>query len=253
MFLGGRPLKRWRYVGVFGPQLMLCAAHVRVGPGHQSFWAAWDGAVLHGRTRTFGGHGRVQLSSAGELRIDEADFAAHVHWREGDGVETISRHGKGGVIWTRKQAGALAHGEVRFEHQQRGGVQLEEAQVVVDDSAGYHARETAWLWCAGVGRSTGGAQLGWNLVSGLHDSQRHSERTLWVDGKSRELAPADFAPDLSRVGELRFEQQAVRSRRERFGPLVSDYQQPFGRFSGSVGGVELAQGFGVMERHFARW
>ena len=26
-----RPLKAWRYVGVFGPELMLCAALVRVG------------------------------------------------------------------------------------------------------------------------------------------------------------------------------------------------------------------------------
>ena len=30
----GRPLKRWTYVGVYGPELMLCAAQVHVG-GHE--------------------------------------------------------------------------------------------------------------------------------------------------------------------------------------------------------------------------
>jgi len=36
--------------------------------------------------------------------------------------------------------------------------------------------------------------------------------------------------------------------------LRSDYVQPFGRFSGTVGRAgALASGFGVMERHSARW
>ena len=37
-----RPLKAWRYVGVFGPELMACAALVRVGRARQCFWAVWD-------------------------------------------------------------------------------------------------------------------------------------------------------------------------------------------------------------------
>ena len=35
----GRPLKRWRYVGVFGPELMLCAGDARIGPVRQRWWA----------------------------------------------------------------------------------------------------------------------------------------------------------------------------------------------------------------------
>ena len=36
--------------------------------------------------------------------------------------------------------------------------------------------------------------------------------------------------------------------------FASDYRQPFGTFTGTLGGgVELAEGFGVMERHTARW
>ena len=37
--LGTRPLKAWRYIGVFGPELMICVAAVRIGPARQSFWA----------------------------------------------------------------------------------------------------------------------------------------------------------------------------------------------------------------------
>ncbi len=49
---GSRPLKAWRYVGVFGPELMLCVATVRIGRARQSFWAVWDrrSARLHERT-----------------------------------------------------------------------------------------------------------------------------------------------------------------------------------------------------------
>ena len=44
------------------------------------------------------------------------------------------------------------------------------------------------------------------------------------------------------------------ARRDRMGPFASDYRQPFGTFAGRLAaGVALAEGFGVMERHSARW
>ena len=33
--------KRWRYVGLFAEELMLCAARAEVGPLTQSFWVLW--------------------------------------------------------------------------------------------------------------------------------------------------------------------------------------------------------------------
>src|SRR6476646_3705901 len=47
---GGRPLKRWTWVGAFGPDVMLCAASARVGPFASSWWAVWDGVSLSERT-----------------------------------------------------------------------------------------------------------------------------------------------------------------------------------------------------------
>ena len=50
MARGGRPLKRWVWVGAFGPELMLCAGCAYVGPVPQSWWAVWDGSSLSERT-----------------------------------------------------------------------------------------------------------------------------------------------------------------------------------------------------------
>src|SRR2546423_6598119 len=47
----GRPLKRWRYLGFYGPELMLCAGDVHVGPLRQQFWAVVEpGQPLRERT-----------------------------------------------------------------------------------------------------------------------------------------------------------------------------------------------------------
>jgi hypothetical protein len=121
---------------------------------------------------------------------------------------------------------------------------------------------TAWDWSAGVGRSVAGAPVAWNLVAGVHDAPRDSERTLWVDGRPREVGPVRFAPGLDAVafaagdggGELRFASEAERARKDDLRVFASDYRQPFGAFTGALpGGVRLAQGFGVMERHLVRW
>ena len=48
----GQTRKRWRYVGVFGEELMLCAARAQIGPLSQSFWVFWDRSGRHdARTR----------------------------------------------------------------------------------------------------------------------------------------------------------------------------------------------------------
>ncbi|HEX8104967.1 MAG TPA: hypothetical protein VF533_20265, partial [Solirubrobacteraceae bacterium] len=39
---GGRPLKRWRWVGCFGEDVLLCVASAHVGPARVDWWAVWD-------------------------------------------------------------------------------------------------------------------------------------------------------------------------------------------------------------------
>src|SRR5688500_1825777 len=74
---GGRPLKRWSYVGAYGPDLMLCAARGRIGVVPFSWWAVWDGE-LH----------------EGSGRLD-------VEIRGGAAIEVVSPHGRQ-YAWTRK-------------------------------------------------------------------------------------------------------------------------------------------------------
>ena len=251
----GRPLKRWRYVGVFGERLMLCAGIVRIGPARQAFWAVWDRerSELRSRTRLVLPRRGVRLPE-GRVELDDGDVRALLVVEPGVPVETVSEHGAS-YIWTRKQGAVRVHGSVVLD-----GERVDvDALGCVDDSAGYHARDTAWEWSAGAGVARDGRVVGWNLVTGLHDAATGSERTLWVDGAPVEAPPVTFAGALDAVRfrtgeELRFTEEARRSRRDALGVFASDYVQPFGSFAGTLpGGISLLAGRGVMERHTARW
>jgi Domain of unknown function (DUF2804), C-terminal len=234
---GGRPLKRWRWVGAFSADAMAVAARVSIGGVPVAWWAVWDGAQVHERMHRRGGAVRM---APGHVRC----AGLELRFEEGEGVEVVSPHGEQ-HIWTRKQAGFPIRGTVLGRPFEGHGF--------VDDTAGYHARRTTWRWAAGVGVAESGARVAWNLVDGVHDGVP-SERTVWVDGTPHEVEPLAFADDLSAVGELRCEAVAVRTHRERLLFLASEYEQPFGRFSGSlpVAGA-LREGYGVMERHDVRW
>jgi hypothetical protein len=239
-----RPLKRWRYLGLYGDDVMLCAAQVRIAGLPQAFWAVWDRQEL--RERTVFRPGGVVLRD-GHARFGPADVRLVP---DGDAMAVTSRHGDS-YIWTCKQP-VRATGTVDGRPVVLRGL--------IDDSAGYHARRTDWRWCAGVGEAPDGTPLAWNVVAGVHDAPHGSERTLWVDGAARELPPGAFAADLSAVtwtGEgagLRFAEEARRTRADDFKLFASEYVQPFGTFAGTLpGGVEVARGWGVMERHAVRW
>lgn len=243
---GMRPLKHWRYVGVYGPEVMLCAADVTIAGAGQQFWAVWDRAHLRERTAL---RGRPVSLPDGRLVVRDGALEIElVLSDDGAPVEVASPHGRAS-IWTRKQP-VRARGVVRA-----GGREIPvDAPGLVDDSAGHHARRTAWEWCAGAGTGAGGERLVWNLVRGVHDDARASERTVWLDGVARETGPVAFSAALDAVGALRFHEEARRARRDRLVVLASDYVQPFGTFSGTLpDGTVLRDGFGVMERHRARW
>ena len=251
----GRPLKRWRYVGVYGPDWMLCVGDARIGPVPQRWWAIAtpDGGLVDRTTVGRGGvsvePGRVSVRAPGlelELELDQGRPGA---------VETASP-AAGGYIWTRKHGDVAARGEMRFRDR-RTAV---DAIAFIDESAGYHDRHTEWRWSAGTGRSPSGDRLAWNLVAGIHDAERDSERSVWVNGEPREVPPAEFADDLSGIslaggaGELRFEPWAAREENVNLVLMRSRYRQPFGAFSGALPGVgELSEGYGVMEEHDVLW
>lgn len=240
-----RMYKAWTWVGAFGDGLMLCAASARVGPARAAWWAVWDGARLH--ERTFRRSGPV-LATPERVHVDGVlDLVVEpgVPWAVRTGATSARVHGT--------------------------AVDL---PGLVDESAGRHARVVSWWWSAGAGVLTDGRTVTWNLVNGLHDgtagtstrptssagtstqptsSAGTSERSVWIDGLPRHVAPQPFH-GLDGVGELRFRAVATRARKENLLLIASDYEQPFGEFAGSLPlAGELRSGWGVMERHRARW
>jgi hypothetical protein len=253
---GTRPLKRWRYVGVFGEELMICAASVQVGPARQTFWVVFErsSGELTERTRMIPRPGALDLTP-GRLAIRDNAVLLDLALDEQDGIEATCPHGRE-QVWTRKQAGVRAHGTLVLGA--RPPVSID-ALAVIDDTAGYHARVTEWWWAAGVGIGPDGAPLAFNLVPGVNDPPTSSERAVWVAGAPHEAPPVRFSPDLRTIScddgsELRFTPEAERSRRDNLLLVRSDYRAPFGSFSGTLpGGIPLAHALGVVEHHRARW
>jgi hypothetical protein len=245
---GLRPLKAWRYVGVYGPELMLCAASVRIGSARQAFWAVWDRELGRLHERTTLGRGQVLLSR-GRVRVRDSEVQIDVALEEEAGIEAVCPTGAS-YAWTRKQGGVRARGRAMI-----AGIPHEiDAGAVIDDTAAYYARHTSWRWSAGVGTSSEGRDIAWNLVEGVNDPPQGSERTIWVEGRPSEPPPSTFAGDLTAVDGLRFRVEATREHHENLLVLRSAYRQPFGTFEGTLpGGIELAHGYGVMEEHSAWW
>ena len=240
-----RPLKRWRYVGAYGPEVMACVGDARIGPFRQRFWAVCEPGrpVVDGR-------GGVSFDGSRAM-VSARDVAIDLLVEEDGGVET--RHAD--EVWTRKQAGVQVRGSI--------SVQGREYEVdclgAVDETRGRHRRHTTWMWSAGGGFATNGQRIGWNLVTGVNDEPAGSERCIWIEGAPAEPGPVTFAADLSRVefaegGTLAFSEWGAREDRTNLLVIRSNYRQPFGTFAGTLpGGLELAEGYGVMEWHDVWW
>jgi hypothetical protein len=230
--------KSWCWVGAFGPDAMLCVAHARVGALRRSWWAVWDGAALREGARGVSVSPRRATVRDGAVRIELA-------LSRGVPIEVTT-----GPAWTRKTPLRVT-GAVTLD----GRALALDSAGLLDESAGRHARRTAWRWSAGAGVARSGAAVVWNLVEGLHDGTPplRSERAVWVGGAPHEVGPQRF-DGLAGVGGLRFTALATRARRENYLLIASDYEQPFGTFAGAlpVAG-ELREAWGVMERHAALW
>lgn len=245
--------KRWRYVGFYGEALMLCAARAEVGPLGQSFWMLWDrerGREL-AHTALRPGSREVVIDGS-RVMIDGPDVHADLRLGEAAPIESICPSGAGWG-WTRKRAGVPVEGVVETP----GRRTVVEGLGVDDESAGYHARRTSWHWSAGVGTAVDGRAVAWNLVEGINDPPAGSERAVWVDGVPHEPAPVTFeglaAIRFEAGASLDFAGGAERARDDNFLLVRSTYRHRFGTFTGTLDGIELARGRGVMESHTALW
>jgi hypothetical protein len=247
-----------------------------VGPLGQTFWVVWDREQrrmlertktlmpgARGEVWTEGGDGYGLVDHAPDegsvVRIEShhpeaGEVRAFLRVGLGRWVEAVCPAEGGEYVWTRKRADLPVECDVRIGDR-RWRVK---ARGVEDESAGYHPRHTVWSWSAGVGRTSDGRAVGWNLVSGINDPPERSERAIWVDGEPSEPGPVSFdglrAIAFDDGARLEFAEECERRREERRVVVRYAYRQPFGSFSGSLaGGVELERGLGVMEHHDAHW
>jgi uncharacterized protein DUF2804 len=253
LFDHGQLRKRWRYVAVFAEQLMLCAARAEIGPATQSFWVLWDRERRQqwAHANPLPGSGEVVFDGP-LLEIDGPSLRASLELGEAEPIEVTCPSGRSWA-WTRKSAGMPVAGTVEMP-----GRRLEiEGRGIDDESAGYHRRHTSWRWSAGIGESVEGRNLAWNLVEGINDPPQGSERAVWVDGEPTEPAPVAFrgtdGVDLGEGGSLDFDSESDHARDDNYLLIRSRYRHRFGSFSGTLGGLALASGLGVMEEHDALW
>ena len=225
--IGRRPLKRWRYVGVYGPELMLCAGMVRVGrdPADLLGGLGPRGRAPAGSARSCAAGGSrcpTVLFASPTARSPSISSSSPPASRSRSSAATAPRY-----IWTRKSP-VRATGLVTLE----GRTLAVDACGLIDETAGYHARHTAWEWSAGAGIAADGEAVVWNLVAGVHDAPRGSERTVWIDGVPREVGPSRV-----RRGPRRRRRPALRARgraraprrpaadRQRLPPAVRDLRR----------------------------
>jgi hypothetical protein len=136
---------------------------------------------------------------------------------------------------------------------------------VLDFSKGYPPRNTFWNWASLVGKTEDGRSFGLNLTADFNNAL---ENAVWVDGQLTPLAPSLFRyePDavlnpwrLSTADgalELRFMPDGLRQEHIMLGAFESRFQQPFGRFEGTLrlnGQTVKVSGSGVVEQHWATW
>lgn len=244
--------KRWRYVGVFAEELMLCAARAEVGPLAQSFWVLLDRRSGQQWSHTALRPGSREVTMEGpRLDIHGPDLRASLHLGEVTPIEVTCPSGHASA-WTRKRVGMTVEGTVEVP----GQSWKVEARGVDDESAGHHQRHTSWNWSAGVGTAADGRPVAWNLVTGINDPPTGSERAIWIDGEPTEPAPVSFeAADEIGLddGTLHFSGESEHTHDDNYLLIRSRYRHRFGSFSGSLGGVELREGLGVMEVHDAVW
>lgn len=249
--------KRWRWVGAFDDSLMAFAAVVRIGPLGMNFWGVWEREEgrLHERSRRELPGRRPDVRMEGRrTRVSTEEVEMELSFVEGQAIECMCPNGEGAYTWTRKLAGVPVEGRVRIG----GSTRALEGLGVEDDSAGYHRRHTVWKWSAGVGTAADGRTVGWNLVRGINDPERASERAVWLGGEPSEPGPVSFegleAIRFRDGSRLTFNQETERRHSEGV-PLIarSEYRAPLGTFAGALAGAELESGLGVMESHDAIW
>lgn len=141
---------------------------------------------------------------------------------------------------------------------------------LIDVHKAYYPYRTFWNWATFAGYDREGAILGANLTHNvILEDHKYNENVMWHRGRLHRLGPARFEIPANALeawtvrttdgrAELQFRPEGLRAETINLGLAKSEYEQPFGIYSGILvddDGVEReVEGlFGVAERHLVRW
>ena len=238
----GRPLKRWRYLGVYRPDVMLCVGDARVAGVPQRWWAVAlpDGTLLEGSRGIELSAERAFVRGVLDLKLDEPA-----------GVEVVSPHGRS-YIWTRKHAPVEVRGRAERSGPRLGARRRRRLRRRV----GRVPRPAHGLAMVGrprAGPRTGGAWRGtWS--TGCTTRRRRASAPSGSTASPARFRTRSLRRTSARSAGLRFREWSARESRMNRVLMRNSYRQPFGEFSGELPcGLRLAEGYGVMEEHDVRW
>jgi Protein of unknown function (DUF2804) len=281
--------KKWQYVFVATPEMMLSLAVIDGGYLSSGICAVFDrgsrrllvndNPVLPPICAQVADDATDRMSArllgpAIRARVQRADGRVSVQatWAHADvdllldvtrappPITAIAEVNEAGRFdFTQKTVLVPAEGEVRA-----GNIHFPvQGQLAgLDYTHGLLARETAWRWAFATGRS-GSHLVAFNFSEGFLSGE--GENVVWIDGEPQPAGPVDFSFDpgapLSdwrvrssdgRV-DLTFHPEGYRAQTIDLKLIRSAYLQPFGTWSGSANGVAIEGLAGVAEDHSARW
>lgn len=279
--------KKWQYLLVTSQEMMICLAVIDAGYLASGFCAVFDRGARRLLTNlnpilpsisaqiadqpsasaTLTGPGtRASFQRTGaELAVQAAFGATDVNLKLAldrapapvTAIAPVAERGR--FDFTRKTALVPAEGEVRA-----GNVvyPLRGDFAALDYTHGYLARDTAWRWALGMGRTAAGP-VAFNLSEGFLLGE--GENVAWIAGEPRAVGGVRFERDgdeplgpwriRSEDGrtELTFQPEGLRAQDVDLKLVVSRFLQPFGTFSGRLLGEPVEALAGVAEDHVARW
>jgi hypothetical protein len=263
--------KRWIYVSIHTPDLLLGIAVVRLGYIAKAFTFAYDaerGAIdsaasvlgptlacsvgddgHNGMSAEFG-LPRVHLSISkplGErdILVDVQTPRLEVRARLDDSaarsISAIASLGGPGLVnATEKRLLLPVFGEAISKGRR---ISLDGALAGYDYTQGYMPRRTAWKWASVLGRATSGERVGVNLVEGFVGEP---ECAVWVDDQlypvgegqmtfnpSRPLDPWRVTSTCGAV-DLEFTPGDAHIESDQLGVVASKFLQAAGRYSGTI-------------------
>ena len=183
-------------------------------------------------------------------------------------MRICTRAGATGWVYARKTAGLGVSGTLRCD-----GTTWDLGALGIyghhDWSAGFMRRETFWNWGCLAGRSADGRIAGLNVSCGVNETS-FTENCFWLDGALHKVDTVAFEydrRDLLRPWRLRsadgrveltFAPEGMHVERVNAFVLATNFQQLFGRFSGTLTTaagerVAIHDVLGFCEEHYAKW